>query len=113
MAHQHAIALSRQETMVGKVLDVLVDGMDPERGLALCRSYREAPEVDGYVIVSGQHRAGDRLKVRVTAALPYDLDARLIKRYPSLERHPLIHEELGVVRTPDMPAVRLADITVR
>lgn len=90
MAHQQPIALARQEAQLGRVLDVLVDGWDDERGIALARSYREAPEVDGYVLVAPkrgeQYRPGDRLTVRITAAMPYDLEARAIKRHPFLPR---------------------------
>lgn len=86
MAHQQPIALARQGAQVGRILDVLVDGYDAERGVALCRSYREAPEVDGYVLVAGEAAPGERLKVRVTAALPYDLEARLIRRTGALPR---------------------------
>ncbi len=106
MAHQQSIALARQETVVGKVLEVLVDGVQPEQGLALCRSYREAPEVDGYVLVPGAHQPGERLKVRITAALPYDLEARLIRRLPAVAR-PTASEA-----TTPPPTIGVADILV-
>ncbi|HBY96951.1 MAG TPA: 30S ribosomal protein S12 methylthiotransferase RimO [Chloroflexi bacterium] len=90
MAHQQPIALARQEAQLGRVLDVLVEGWDPERGVALARSYREAPEVDGYVLVTPrrgeQYEPGDRLTVRIGAAMPYDLEARTVKRHPRLPR---------------------------
>ncbi|HEX8684730.1 MAG TPA: 30S ribosomal protein S12 methylthiotransferase RimO, partial [Ardenticatenaceae bacterium] len=82
MAHQQPIALRKQKAMRGQELEVLVDGVDEENRLAICRSYREAPEVDGYVLVRGKHRPGDRLKVRVTRAQPYDLEAKPLKRFP-------------------------------
>lgn len=92
MAHQQPIALARQKAHLGRVLDVLVDGWDAEHGVALARSYREAPEVDGYVLVTPrrgeQYERGDRLTVRITAAMPYDLEARAIKRHPRLPRQP-------------------------
>lgn len=82
MAHQQPIALAKQAQMVGKMVEVLVDGFDNENDLSLCRSYHEAPDIDGYVLVRGEHPAGSRLKVRITGALPYDLEARFIKRFP-------------------------------
>ena len=48
----------------------------------MAHSYREAPEVDGYVLVRGEHDAGDRLEVHITGAMPYDLEARAIQRKP-------------------------------
>ncbi|MGH2543538.1 MAG: radical SAM protein, partial [Ardenticatenaceae bacterium] len=113
MAHQQPIALSRQEAMIGQVLEVLVDGMDTEIGFALSRSYREAPEVDGYILVPGKHAPGDRLKVRITAALPYDLEARFIKRLPPIERHPNTQAEIKVALTPLPSAINPANIPVR
>jgi ribosomal protein S12 methylthiotransferase len=44
----------------------------------IARSYADAPEIDGTVIVSGarQARVGDVLEVRVTRAGTHDLWAR-------------------------------------
>lgn len=78
MAHQQEIALGRQEEQLGRTLEVLVDGYDAENERTLARSYREAPEVDGYVLVRGEHEPGQRLEVRITGAMPYDLEARAI-----------------------------------
>ncbi len=82
MAHQQAIALARQEAQLGRVLEVLVDGYDAANRRTLARSYREAPEVDGYVLVRGQYEPGERLQVRITGAMPYDLEGRVVRRKP-------------------------------
>ncbi len=82
MAHQQAIALARQQAQLGRVLEVLVDGYDPVNRRTLARSYREAPEVDGYVLVRGQYEPGERLQVRITGAMPYDLEGRVVRRLP-------------------------------
>lgn len=64
-------SLEKNGAFVGKLLDVLVDdGSRPARG----RSYRDAPEVDGQVIILGAELAeGDMVRVRVTAATEHDL----------------------------------------
>lgn len=111
MAHQQPIALARQEAMVGKVVEVLVDGYDQSNGVALCRSYREAPDVDGYVLVPGDHAAGDRLKVRITGALPYDLEARFLTRFSPLARQPLSEAEIEAALKP-APLIGLGDIPI-
>ncbi|MDQ7028825.1 MAG: 30S ribosomal protein S12 methylthiotransferase RimO [Ardenticatenia bacterium] len=80
MVHQQRIALARQETQLGRTLEVLVDGYDPANGVTLARSYREAPEVDGYVVLRGHYHPGERLRVRITGAWPYDLEGRVICR---------------------------------
>lgn len=82
MAHQQAIALARQQAQLGRMLEVLVDGYDPTNRVTLARSYREAPEVDGYVLVRGRYEPGDRLWVRVTGAMPYDLEGRVVRQEP-------------------------------
>lgn len=112
MAHQQAIALAAQERMVGQRLDVLVDGYDADQGVALCRSYREAPDVDGYVLVDGIQAAGDRLRVRVTAAYPYDLEARLLSRYAPLPQASQDQIELLLDPT-SPPAIDIATIPIQ
>ncbi len=51
-------------------------GRQPDRdSLSLGRSYRDAPEIDGYVIVEGELPVGEIVPVRVTGATTYDLIA--------------------------------------
>jgi ribosomal protein S12 methylthiotransferase len=74
--------LSREinEGFVGREIDVLVEGTlrgrdGSERLVA--RSYRDAPEVDGIVLVDGLAETGDMLRVRITSATDYDLTAEV------------------------------------
>jgi ribosomal protein S12 methylthiotransferase len=39
----------------------------------LGRSYRDAPEIDGLVILEEEIHAGEMVQVRITGALEYDL----------------------------------------
>lgn len=71
MAVQQPISLACNQAQIGRVLTVLAEGHDG--GLTLARSYRDAPEIDGYVLVAGQIPAGAMLDVRITGALEYDL----------------------------------------
>jgi ribosomal protein S12 methylthiotransferase len=73
-----AFAWSRQQ--VGRELEVLIDGPDPEvPNHALARSYADAPDIDGLVRVKGKNLlAGDLVRVKVTGADGYDLAARAI-----------------------------------
>ncbi len=48
MQVQADISLSRNQQFIGKVLDVLVEGVDEENQISIGRSYRDAPEVDGW-----------------------------------------------------------------
>ena len=71
MELQQGISLQVNQSYVGKTLDVLVEGRD--KGIAIGRSYRDAPEIDGLVFVEGEARIGDILPVRITGAMAYDL----------------------------------------
>lgn len=78
MALQQPISLAINEALVGTEMDVLVEG---KRGdMLVARSWRDAPEIDGNVLVSGAETAapGDWVRVRVTGALPYDLMAAAV-----------------------------------
>lgn len=73
MALQQPISLERNQQMVGKRLEVLVDGQGD--GLSIARSYRDAPEIDGYVVVEKELPVGQMVPVIVTGAMEYDLIA--------------------------------------
>jgi ribosomal protein S12 methylthiotransferase len=77
MAAQQRISMARNQAQVGRQLDVLVDGagdLKARRGpVAMARSYRDAPEVDGLVVVQGHLPVGRMARVRITGALEYDL----------------------------------------
>jgi ribosomal protein S12 methylthiotransferase len=62
--------------MVGRTLQVLIEGQGD--GLTLGRSYRDAPEIDGMVIVEGAAPIGDMVPVRITGALLYDLSGVVV-----------------------------------
>lgn len=71
MEVQQRISLAKNQAQVGKVLPVLIDGVGD--GLSVGRSYRDAPEIDGMVIVEGEVPAGEMVPVRISGALAYDL----------------------------------------
>ncbi len=75
MAAQQPLSLAKNEALVGREMDVLVEG---RRGADLIgRSYRDAPEIDGSVIVRGEGTdsaaPGEWVRVRITEAQPYDV----------------------------------------
>jgi ribosomal protein S12 methylthiotransferase len=84
MELQQGISLAKNQTFVGKTLDVLVeghgvgedeDGNELDEAISLGRSYRDAPEIDGYVLVEGDLPVGEIVPVRVTGTTAYDLIA--------------------------------------
>jgi ribosomal protein S12 methylthiotransferase len=84
MSVQQPISLARNQALVGRTLDVLVEGhaeATAEDGtptgdtISLGRSYRDAPEIDGYVLIEGELPVGELVPLRVTGAMVYDLIA--------------------------------------
>jgi ribosomal protein S12 methylthiotransferase len=80
MEAQQEVAFAWSGAQVGKELDVIVDGPDPEvPNHALARGPADAPDIDGLVRVKGKAlHAGDLVRVKVTGADGYDLAARAI-----------------------------------
>jgi ribosomal protein S12 methylthiotransferase len=84
MEVQQQISLAKNQALVGKTLPILVEGHgagededgNPVEGvISLGRSYRDAPEIDGYVLVEGELPPGEIVPVRITGATAYDLIA--------------------------------------
>ena len=71
MELQQSISLARNQQMIGCTLDVLVEGSGD--GLSVGRSYRDAPEVDGLVLVKEELPLGEMVPVLITGAMEYDL----------------------------------------
>jgi ribosomal protein S12 methylthiotransferase len=76
MQLQQEISRARSRRWQGRTVDVLIEGNGTSadgRPLAIGRSFRDAPEVDGQVFVWGQPEVGSVATVRVTQATDYDL----------------------------------------
>jgi ribosomal protein S12 methylthiotransferase len=78
MSLQQKVSLKRNRAQVGRTLDVLVEGTG--EGLSLGRSYRDAPEIDGLIMFSGEAPLGDFVPVRITDAGEYDLGGKWLRR---------------------------------
>lgn len=77
MEVQAEISAARLGNMIGKELDVLVDSAAD--GQSIARSYRDAPEIDGEVLIEGvELPVGEFAKVKVTHADEHDLWAELV-----------------------------------
>lgn len=83
MQKQQSISLEKNQAFVGRTLSVLIEGhgkLEGEDGvrvpgevISLGRSYRDAPEIDGMVIVEGELPVGEMALVRINGAMVYDL----------------------------------------
>ena len=75
MELQQAIAFDKAEDMVGHILTVMIEGKVADEETYVARTYRDAPNVDGYLFVntSANLMTGDFVKVLVTGSNEYDL----------------------------------------
>ena len=92
MGRQQAISLARNQAQVGRTLDVLMEGQgevefeetdpassspkggeQPAPSISIGRSYRDAPEIDGLVLIEGGIEPGQMVRTRITGAMEYDL----------------------------------------
>ena len=71
MELQQQISLEVNQAQIGRRLDVLVEGQGD--GLSIGRSYRDAPEIDGLVLIAGELPSGEMVPARITGAMEYDL----------------------------------------
>ncbi len=83
MMLQQEISAERTADMVGELIDVLVEGKIPEEGVYVGRTYRDAPEVDGYIFLKAEEEiiSGDIVKARITGADEYDLTGDVIYEF--------------------------------
>ncbi|MBR3103930.1 MAG: 30S ribosomal protein S12 methylthiotransferase RimO [Lachnospiraceae bacterium] len=75
MALQQEIAFEQAQAMEGRVLECIVEGRIPEENVLVCRSYMDAPDVDGYVFVDTEkeYMSGTIVRIKVTGSEEYDL----------------------------------------
>jgi len=78
MELQQSISLQINQSYVGKTLDVLIEGYD--NGISIGRSYRDAPEIDGLVLVESKVKVGEIVPVKITGAMAYDLTAMPVQQ---------------------------------
>lgn len=82
MAVQREISRARNESLVGTVVDVLIDGTAAEDERVLVgRTESQAPEVDGQVFIDGPPadvQAGQIRRVQIDRASDYDLVGRVV-----------------------------------
>ena len=80
MSIQQGISYERSQELVGSVMKVMVEGRLPEEDVYVGRTYRDAPDVDGYIFIKSDRPlvTGDFIMARVTGADEYDLTGELI-----------------------------------
>lgn len=80
MQVQGEISLEHNQKFIGRRLDVLVEGVDEDNEISIGRSYRDAPEIDGLVIIEGQAPIGEIVQVKINSAITHDLVGELVTK---------------------------------
>lgn len=80
MELQEEIIFDKNEEMKGRELWVMIEGKVDAENAYVGRTYRDAPEIDGYVFVNTDETlmTGDFVKVKITGAYEYDLIGEMI-----------------------------------
>jgi ribosomal protein S12 methylthiotransferase len=81
MRTQQVISREKNRAWVGRSLSVLVD--ETRDGWSAGRSFRDAPEIDGWVFVQGDHTPGSFVECEVTEFGDYDLYGTAVGAAPS------------------------------
>ncbi|HTY54638.1 MAG TPA: 30S ribosomal protein S12 methylthiotransferase RimO [Candidatus Binataceae bacterium] len=79
MAAQAEVSIIKNREMIGREVEVLVEGAIGGRGKRLRgRTAGQAPEIDGQIFLTGEAEAGDFVYARIENAKAYDLDGRIM-----------------------------------
>ncbi len=79
MELQQEIAFEKAESLAGETMLAMIEGKVADENAYVARTYRDAPNVDGYLFVNTGRElmTGDFVKVRVTGSYEYDLIGEL------------------------------------
>ncbi|HIZ08828.1 MAG TPA: MiaB/RimO family radical SAM methylthiotransferase, partial [Candidatus Eubacterium avistercoris] len=80
MELQEEIIFDKNEELIGREMDVMIEGELTSENAYIGRTYRDAPDVDGYVFIRTDEvlMSGDFARIRITGAYEYDLIGELV-----------------------------------
>lgn len=81
MELQQEIAFEKAENTVGQTMMIMIEGYLPEEDTYIGRSYKDAPNVDGYVFVNTDRNlmSGDFVQVKIIGSYEYDLIGEVVE----------------------------------
>ena len=81
MELQQAIAFEKAQELAGQTFTVMVEGKVADEDVYVARTYRDAPDVDGYLFLHtrAQLMSGDFVRAVVTGSNEYDLVGEMIE----------------------------------
>ena len=81
MQLQQEIAFDKADAMIGQKLLVMVEGRVADENAYVGRTYKDAPNVDGFIFIQTDEElmTGDYVPVKVTGSYEYDLIGEIDK----------------------------------
>ncbi len=79
MELQQEIAFDAAAQMEGRIVDAMIEGRVADEEAYVARTYKDAPDVDGFLFVHTDRElmTGDFVRVRITGSNEYDLMGEL------------------------------------
>lgn len=79
MELQQEISMDKAQSLVGRRLEVIIEGKAADEDVYVGRSYMDSPNVDGFVFINSSEElmSGDYAYVKIVKALEYDLIGEL------------------------------------
>ena len=80
MELQQEIIFDKNESLKGQEVWAMIEGKVEMENAYVGRTYRDAPDIDGYIFITTDEElmSGDFVKVRITGALDYDLIGEMV-----------------------------------
>lgn len=81
MELQQEVSIDKSAELVGKIMEVIIEGRASDEDVYVGRTYMDAPGIDGYVFINTEEElmSGDFAYVKITKALEYDLIGELTR----------------------------------
>jgi ribosomal protein S12 methylthiotransferase len=80
MSAQSRISLKKNRALIGSRQTVMIEGIDRKLGMAIGRTFFQAPEIDGIVyLTGGKVSPGAMVEATITGASEYDLYGEPVK----------------------------------
>ncbi len=81
MSFQQKLRFENDGKLIGRVVDVFIEGRDVESGVYVGRTYRDAPDVDGLIFLETDEQlmSGSFVKARITGNSGYDLTGEEVR----------------------------------
>lgn len=80
MELEQEVIFDKNESLIGKVVDCFIEGKVADENAYVGRTYRDAPNVDGYIFIQTGEAlmTGDIVRAKITGTYEYDLIGELL-----------------------------------